>query len=210
MDGTWAPTVILDKEKLQYEVKVDQSAIIYDAKTEEIIGVIIRNACGDPGVLQWVTGIIRQNVGWRRNVRVRVPYSQTVPGIDHLWLQKADPGHICQIGYTTGARSKPKLDWARNLVRKISQEDLFDLNYQSSSAFALFWNMVQSRLPPEVTRSFDTFLEETGIPRMDVYKKVGASKGNYMVSDMRDTYVFHDVPLPPPSGVCVQNYARYV
>ena len=70
--------------------------------------------------------------------------------------------------------------------------------------------MIQTRFPPEVTESFDKFLEETGIPRMDVYKKVGASKGNYMVSDLKDTYVFHEVPLPPPSGVCVQNYARYV
>lgn len=60
-----------------------------------------------------------------------------------------------------------------------------------------------------VTQSFDTFLEETGIPRMDVYRAVGNSRGNYMVSDLKQTYVFHDVPLPPPSGVFVQNYARY-
>ena len=125
-------------------------------------------------------------------------------------LQKADPGHICQIGYTSGARSKPKLDWARNLLRKISPEDLLDLNYRSSSAFALFWNMLQSRLPTTVIQSFDSFLEETGIPRMDAYKTIGSSNGSYMVSNLNQTYIFHDVPLPPPSGIFTQNYARYV
>ena len=130
--------------------------------------------------------------------------------IDQLWLQKADPGHACQIGYTSGVRSKPKLDWARNLTRKISQEDLLDLNYRSSSAFALFWNMIQSRLPPPVTESFSSFLEETGIPRMGVYQQVGAAEGNYMVSNLMETFIFHEVSLPPPSGIFVQNYARCV
>jgi len=45
---------------------------------------------------------------------------------------------------------------------------------------------------------------------MDAYKAVGNSKGSYMVSDLDQTYIFHDVLLPPPSGVFVQNYVRYV
>ena len=70
--------------------------------------------------------------------------------------------------------------------------------------------MIQSHLPPTVTESFDSFLEETEIPRMDVYKRVAESKGNYMISDSQDTYIFYEVQLPPPSGVFGQNYARYV
>ena len=58
--------------------------------------------------------------------------------------------------------------------------------------------MLQSHLPATVIQSFDSFLEETGIPRMDAYQTVGSSKGSYMVSDLKQTYIFHDVPLPPP------------
>lgn len=70
--------------------------------------------------------------------------------------------------------------------------------------------MLQSRLPTTVIQSFDSFLEETGIPRMDAYKTIGSSNGSYMVSNLNQTYIFHDVPLPPPSGIFTQNYARYV
>ena len=70
--------------------------------------------------------------------------------------------------------------------------------------------MIHSRLPAVVTQNFESFLEETGIPHMDAYRTVGSSKGSYMVSDLNQTFIFHDIPLPPPSGVFVQNYARCV
>lgn len=212
--GSWPETMILDEKQLQLVVEPDQSIIVYDSDSGEIVAVVLRNTCGDPGVLEWVSGVIEENVGLRRNVRVSpqdCSDQQMLVGIltDEL-LQKADPGHVCQIGYTSGARNKPKLDWARNLLRKISQEDLSDLNYRSSSTFALFWNMIHSRLPDQVLHSFNSFLEDTGIHRMDPYCEVGNSEGSYMVSDMDQTYIFHDVPLPPPSGIFVQNYARCV
>lgn len=77
MGGTWAETIVLNEAKLQRVIEVDESVIIRDMKTREIIGVVIRGACGDPGVLEWVTDIIHDNVGWRRNVRVRVSHQQS-------------------------------------------------------------------------------------------------------------------------------------
>ena len=63
MGGSWPQTIVLDQTKLQKVVEVDESAIIYDSKTGEIAGVVLRNVCGDPGVLEWVTSIIQENVG---------------------------------------------------------------------------------------------------------------------------------------------------
>ena len=72
--GSWPETTILDKTKLQKVVEADESAIIHDSKTGEVIAVVLRDVCGDPGILEWVTSIIQENVGWRRNVRVCVWY----------------------------------------------------------------------------------------------------------------------------------------
>jgi len=63
---------VLDKAKLQKVVEAEESAIIHDSKTGEVIAVVLRCVCGDPGILEWVTSIIQENVGWRRNVRVCV------------------------------------------------------------------------------------------------------------------------------------------
>ena len=68
--GTWPSTIIIDEARLQKVVGVDESVIFTDAKTGDIIAVVLRDVCGDAGVLEWVTGIIQENVGWRRNVRV--------------------------------------------------------------------------------------------------------------------------------------------
>lgn len=68
--GSWPSMVILDETKLQKVVGEDESIIIYDSETQEVVAVVLRDVCGDPGVLEWVTGVIQENVGWRRNVRV--------------------------------------------------------------------------------------------------------------------------------------------
>lgn len=189
MGGTWVPTVVLDETKLQKVVEEGKSVIICNSKTGEIAGgsskmyvVTQEFSNGSPVSYMGMLG------GSTMSGCIFTFFHLTML-VNQLHFQKADPGHACQIGYTSGARSKLKLDWACNLVQKISQEDLLNLNYQSSLTFALFWNLIQSRLPPEIIKSFDSFLDKTGIPRMDVYKKVRSSEGNYMVSDLKDTYI---------------------
>ena len=63
--------MILNEAELQHMVEVGESAIFRDSETEEIVAVVLRDVCGDPGVLKWITEVARENVGWRRNVRVR-------------------------------------------------------------------------------------------------------------------------------------------
>jgi len=51
-------------------VGVDKSAIFQDADTGGIIAVILWNMCSEQGVLDWVTDVIHENVGWCQNIRV--------------------------------------------------------------------------------------------------------------------------------------------
>ena len=67
---TWKPLLELDSGKLQYVVGVGESVIIRDEKTEEIIGMVIRNFSNQNLLLlDWINGIIKENTGLHRNVR---------------------------------------------------------------------------------------------------------------------------------------------
>jgi hypothetical protein len=68
--GSWPSMMILNEAELQKVVEVDESAVFRDSGTEEIVAVVLRDVCGDPGILEWITNVIHENVGWRRNVRV--------------------------------------------------------------------------------------------------------------------------------------------
>jgi hypothetical protein len=82
--------------------------------------------------------------------------------------------------------------------------------YESSSVFALFWNMVRNQLPEEVTSDFEKWLEESGMVRMHTKGSQDSSVGAYTVKHGEDSFVFHGVNMPPPSGVFGTNYSRFV
>jgi hypothetical protein len=68
---TWKPFHRLDPQWLQYIVDQDSSAIIRDYKTNSIVGAVIRNFSNDNHeILNWLNGIITENTGLRRNIRV--------------------------------------------------------------------------------------------------------------------------------------------
>jgi hypothetical protein len=114
-----------------------------------------------------------------------------------------------QIGYTCGARSDPELGWARNLLGKPSDEAVTRMMYESSSVFALFWNMVRNQLPEEIVNDFDAWLKEHEMVRMDTKGSQESAQGMYTVElgDMK--FEFHGVEMPPPSGVFGTNYTRF-
>jgi hypothetical protein len=68
--GHWMELEKLDKSMLSLIVGPDESVIVRDAQTDEIVSVVIRDFCGDCEVLDWVNGIIDENVGLRRGIRV--------------------------------------------------------------------------------------------------------------------------------------------
>lgn len=115
---------------------------------------------------------------------------------------------MCQIGYTAGARNDPKLGWARNLLRKQSGEAVSKTVYESSSVFALFWNLIRNQLPEEINGDFEKWLKENQMVRMDTMGSQDATKGVYSVKCGEDTFHFNGVDLPPPSGMFGVNYTR--
>lgn len=68
--GHWMEMEKLDKEKLPLIVEPDESVIVRDADTNEIVAVVIRKFCGNDEVLEWINGIIDENVGLRKGIRV--------------------------------------------------------------------------------------------------------------------------------------------
>lgn len=118
-------------------------------------------------------------------------------------------------GYSAGARSRPCFGWAKNLTRKHSQEEVKSLDYESSSVFALFWNMCKHRLPSSVIDDIEGYMEKTGISRMDGNGLMAAdgdpAKGRYTVSaGAGAAFTICEADLAPPTGVFAANYSRLV
>lgn len=117
---------------------------------------------------------------------------------------------MCQIGYTAGSRSDPKLGWARNLLGKQPDTAVNRMMYESSSVFALFWNILRQQLPEEITEDFDKWLGDNDMVRMDTKGSQDTAEGMYTVQYGDEKYEFHGVEMPPPSGVFGTNYTRFV
>ena len=103
-DGrTWKPFHELNPGHLQHTVHEKESAIIWDFKTNEIVGLVIRNfSNGNEQLLEWISEIIVENNNVRRNVRVGSFVCSILAGYLNFFKLE-DPGKLCQIGYTSGA-----------------------------------------------------------------------------------------------------------
>jgi hypothetical protein len=112
------------------------------------------------------------------------------------------------IGYSAGSRSKPQFDWVKNLLHKIPQDQVERLNFEASSAFAIFWNMLKTHAPASVMEDTDKFFTGIGIHRMDGNQRLPGSKGRYVIEIDGVPVEFYDVELAPPCGVFGVNYAR--
>jgi hypothetical protein len=82
--------------------------------------------------------------------------------------------------------------------------------YESSSAFALFWNAIRNQLPAEINTDFEEWLKDNDLLRMDTLGSQDVTKGVYTVKCGDDVFEFHGVDMPPPSGMFGVNYTRYV
>jgi hypothetical protein len=68
--GTWPKLERLDDAKLALIVEANESVIVRDADTGDIVMVVIRNFAGDDEVLDWITDVVDENIGLRRGIRV--------------------------------------------------------------------------------------------------------------------------------------------
>ena len=82
--------------------------------------------------------------------------------------------------------------------------------YESSSVFALFWNILRNQLPEDINKDFEEWLQGKQMVRMDTKGSQDVTQGMYTVRYSDETYKFHGVEMPPPSGVFGTNYTRFV
>ncbi|KAF8809194.1 hypothetical protein BYT27DRAFT_7284279 [Phlegmacium glaucopus] len=144
--------------------------------------------------------------------RTEPNFGNTTAGIRKS-IRLEDPGVLVQIGYSAGSRSSPSFDWVKNLLsKKHSPEEKVAMDVKESSAFALMWNMIRSRLPQEILDDFNKFTTSTNIRRMDANGHMADEKGQtfYSASIGEDQFDFHDAELAPPSGVFGKNYSRAI
>jgi hypothetical protein len=64
------PIFRLDPSHLSLDIGPDQSTIIYDLNTGDLIMLILRNFSAEPNLLLHIEGVIKQAVEWRRSIRV--------------------------------------------------------------------------------------------------------------------------------------------
>ena len=82
------------------------------------------------------------------------------------WLhtQLADPGKFVQVGISARARSKPSINWVKNIISKCLSNDFVDnLDWKTTHAFSLLWMLICRRLLDELLDDLVTWLAETGI-----------------------------------------------
>ena len=82
--------------------------------------------------------------------------------------------------------------------------------YESSLAFVLFWNILRNQLPQEVNESFELWLKDEDMVRMDTKGSQDTTTGVYAVKYGDEVFEFNDVDMPPPSGFFGTNYTRFV
>ena len=185
------PLVKLDFGKLQHNVEITSNAVFRDSKTNEIIGLVLRNFVGREDVRQWASMIIDDSTKMKKSARLE------------------DTGTIVLEGYSAGSRSKPMFGWVKNFTGKVDAKTYLDQKYRASSLFALFWNMSVKVLPLEISDDINQFLTDNPMYRMDA----GAEgKSEMRVSIWIGGYEidFLDLELAPPSGALGHNYSRHI
>ncbi|KAI1136383.1 hypothetical protein F5Y05DRAFT_420136 [Hypoxylon sp. FL0543] len=126
--------------------------------------------------------------------------------------RREDPGMLVHFGYTCGSRHQPQIQLAACCVRlstkeKREREDRLNRNAQGMAG--LVWNLMKSRLPPEIIADYNDTIRKNDFPRMDMMRD--DETFTFEVHGRKVTFETGEngLELPPPSGLSAINYARY-
>ena len=72
------PTMEIDPTQLQLDIKSNESFIICDNDSKEVVGVVVRNFVKNKKLLSWVSEVVQKSVEVTKSVRVRNLYYQDV------------------------------------------------------------------------------------------------------------------------------------
>lgn len=63
--------LVVDDSRLT-TIRSKQSRLIYDVTGKNLVGVVLRNFCGNAQVLDWADDIVKEATRWKKSVRVRI------------------------------------------------------------------------------------------------------------------------------------------
>ena len=87
------------------------------------------------------------------------------------------------------------------------QDTIEELDQETCAAFAFFWNMCCSWLPPVIIDDIDNFILTSGLPPMN-HDVQETHEGNYNCTIGDHNINFKHVRFAPPMGLAANNYAR--
>ncbi|KAL8729857.1 MAG: hypothetical protein Q9181_004853 [Wetmoreana brouardii] len=111
-------TFLVKEEDFKLVIKEDESCIVIDAETNELVVVAIRNLVEDAKFLEWLDDCVQAACKERSNAR------------------REDPGYGAVVGYTSGHWKKPTIGWGEprhkttdeGFLRSIEQVVVEDFN----------------------------------------------------------------------------------
>jgi hypothetical protein len=178
---------VLDESMLQYTVGEDESAIIFDRTTKELVAVVVRGFVKSyyNSVEEWSSALILETLNRRRPVL------------------RNNPGMV-QLGVSTGSRQAPLFGWVRNLYDKYKKSnDCQTQDQHLSSLFGFFYSFVRGQLPI-IASKFEDILVKPGVPRYDQYDS------QQFTLPFANGPTFHCPQLAPPEGYVSHNFSRQI
>ena len=162
---------------------------------------------GQPGVLNWLDGIITEEVKYWKNIRVGPsPYRPYM----HLTFMKLEhPRKLVQLGFSTGAQNKPSFHWVRNIPsKKVKAETANKLNQDSAAVLSLVWTLLKKKLLPVIISDMEEWIAKTDVPQMS--KEMLGENGDIgliKICVWDNSFNLHNAELALLTGVMAQNYA---
>ncbi|KAG6915602.1 hypothetical protein DXG01_010805 [Tephrocybe rancida] len=141
--------VVVEEHKLSHVVKENESVFLEDSHGR-LFGGVIWGALSEE-LVSLGENAVKRTIPLRNNIR------------------KEDPGKLVQIGYSSGSCSSTNFDWVQNLTghSPAAREVGANNDLETSTIFALVWQLVKWRVPPEVHADFETYMEGTNLKGMD-------------------------------------------
>ncbi|XXG96116.1 hypothetical protein Hte_009940 [Hypoxylon texense] len=169
-------------------IKPDESVIIRDRDTGNIVLVVIRELCPDTQILGTMATTCERLIQSRKPDR---------------W---DDPGKLVHFGYTTGSNTHPQIQLSapmKGLDTSEKRRQDRRLLRQAQGMSGLLWNMLHSRLPGEIIGDFNDTILKDRLPRMDMRRR-DKDTFSFACTDRRYTFRTDrgsDLEQAPPSGL---------
>ena len=110
---------------------------------------------------------------------------------------------------TAGSRSDRKTQLSDSLLTKASMkpEAKARINMEEAGMSALAWNIMKTRIPPEVVRDYNGTIAAEGLARMDGGLKDAVF--SIWTKDHGKEYRLSGLEAAPSRGGCAMNYCRF-